>query len=156
MAHGEVVHTAPVDLPYGAAVTASGRVSKVHLSGDANNELPPFGRDELIRLDETLSRAIRSTNIRFTAYVGDIGAELGQGVKDIFAAAPSPDESVLVAVSPNTRTIDIVAGSAVSDRATDEVCRLGVTAAVSEFRAGNLIDGIVSAIRVMSAAIESP
>ncbi|WP_066904700.1 DUF5130 family protein [Millisia brevis] len=156
MAHGEVVHTAPADLPYGAALTSSGRVSRVHLTGDANTDLPPFGRDELIRLDETLSAAIRSTNIRFTAYVGDIGTEGARGLKDIFAAAPSADESVLIAVSPNAHTVDVVAGSAVSDRATEEVCKLGVTAAVSEFRAGNLVDGIVSAIRVMSAAIQSP
>lgn len=155
MAHGEVATTVPTDLPYGAAVTASGRVSRVHQSGDANTDLPPFGRDELIRLDETLTKAIRATNIRFTAYIGDIGTEAGHGLKDIFAATQSADDSVLIAVSPNTRTVDVIAGGAASDRATEEVCKLGITAAVSEFRAGNLIDGIVSAIRVMSAAIEA-
>lgn len=156
MAHGEVVRTAPTDLPYGAVVTASGRVSKVHQAGAANTDLPPFDRDELIRLDETLSAAIRSTNIRFTTYLGDIGVDGGHTLEDIFAAAPAPDESVIIAVSPNARTVDVLAGSAVSDRATEEVCKLGLSAATSELRAGNVVDAFVSAIRVMSAAIASP
>jgi hypothetical protein len=39
---------------------------------------------------------------------------------------------------------------------TDRVAQLGATAAVASFGDGDLIDGLVSAIRVMSAAISSP
>uniref|UniRef100_UPI002457319B DUF5130 family protein n=1 Tax=Nocardia brasiliensis TaxID=37326 RepID=UPI002457319B len=42
---------------------------------------------------------------------------------------------------------------AAADRANDRVCQLGVTAALSSFRQGQLIDGLVSAVRVMAAAI---
>lgn len=156
MAHGEVAHRVPANLPYGAAVTASGRVSRVHLAGDENTDLPPFSRDQLIQLDETLSHAIRSTNVRFTVYIGDLGTDAGVGIKDVFAAAPEADDSVVIAVSPNAKTIDVVAGSGASHRATEEVCKLGVSAAVPVFRDGDLLDGIISAIRVMSEAISSP
>ena len=43
-----------------------------------------------------------------------------------------------------------------SNRATDRVAQLGVTAALGPFRDGNLIDGLVTSVRVMTAAILSP
>jgi uncharacterized membrane protein len=63
---------------------------------------------------------------------------------------------VLIAVSPNQRTVEVRSGRAIADRVTDRVTQLGATAAVASFSEGNLIDGLISAIRVMAAAISAP
>jgi Domain of unknown function (DUF5130) len=50
----------------------------------------------------------------------------------------------------------VVYGSGVRGRGADSVAPLGVAAAASAFRDGNLIDGLISAIRVLSAGISPP
>ncbi len=158
MASGELAHRAvnEEDLPVGYVVTASGRVSGVHQVGTPNPDLSPFAADELIQLDETLIEATRRTGIRFSIVVGDLGADPAVGAEQALAAAPESEYSVLIAVSPNQRVIEIRSGRGIAHRVDDRIAQLGVTAALSPFRDGDLIDGLVAAVRVMSAAIASP
>ncbi|HEY5855618.1 MAG TPA: DUF5130 domain-containing protein [Aldersonia sp.] len=145
----------PATLPYQAVVTSSGRISAVHEAGDVFPELP-FTKDELVRLDNALTQATRRTKVRFNVYLGDLGDDPAQGVLDVFPKTPEAERSALIAVSPNHRAIEIRSGRAVGDRVTDSVAQLGVTAAVASFGQGDLIDGIVAALRVMSAAVAKP
>ncbi|WP_227999191.1 DUF5130 domain-containing protein [Nocardia australiensis] len=140
------------DLPHGYVVTSSGRVSGVHEAGDVFKEAP-FSDVERLIMDNTLTEATRATKVRFNVYFGDLGADPATGVDAIFPVTPEAARSVLIAVSPNSRAIEVRSGSEVADRANDRVCQLGVTAALSSFRQGQLIDGVVSAVRVMAAAI---
>lgn len=141
------------ELPVGSVVTASGRVSAVHKVGDPYTEDLPFTVDELVTLDDTLIDATRATKVRFNVYVGPLGEDPAAGAEVLFPGTPEAARSVLIAVSPNQRVVEIRAGKDVEDRVTDRVAQLGVTAAVSSFKDKDLIDGLVSAIRVMSAAI---
>jgi hypothetical protein len=50
----------------------------------------------------------------------------------------------------------VVYGADLRGRGAESAAPLGVSAAASAFKEGNLIDGLVSAIRVMSAAISRP
>ncbi len=143
------------ELPIGVVLTASGRVSAVHRAGEEFPELP-FTETELIRLDNALTKATRSTKVRFNVYLGDLGADTAAGADSVFPTTPEPERSVLIAVSPNHRAVEIRSGKAVADRVTDRIAQLGVTAAVASFGEGDLIDGLVAAIRVMSAAISAP
>jgi len=136
-------------------VTSSGRISAVHEAGDVFPELP-FTKDELVRLDNALIQATRKTKVRFNVYLGDLGDDPARGVLDVFPPTPEAERSTLIAVSPNHRAIEIRSGRAVADRVTDSVAQLGVTAAVASFGQGDLIDGIVAALRVMSAAVAKP
>ena len=63
---------------------------------------------------------------------------------------------MLLAVSPNQRAIEVVYGSGVQGRGAESAAPLGVAAAASAFQEGNLIDGLVSAVRVLSAGISRP
>lgn len=143
------------DLPYGAALTASGRVSAVHQTGEEFDEVP-FTDQELIRLDNALTEATRKTKVRFNVYIGDLTNDTAAGVDALFAKTPEASRSTLIAVSPNERAVEVRSGRDVSHRVTDRIAQLGVTAAISSFADGDLIDGLVSALRVMSAAIASP
>ena len=153
MASGSNRYPAVIEsqLPVGSVLTAGGRVSAVHRAGELFAE-DPFTDKELIQLDDALTAATRSAKIRFNVYVGDLAA----GVEAIFPSTPEAARSVLIAVSPNQRTVDIVSGADVADRVTSRICQLGVTASIASFSEGELIDGIVAAIRVISAAINAP
>ncbi|MEU7634256.1 DUF5130 domain-containing protein [Nocardia sp. NPDC049220] len=140
------------DLPHGYAITSSGRVSGVHEAGDVFKEAP-FRDTERLLIDNVLTEATRATKVRFTIYVGDLGADPAAGADALFPTTPEAARSVLIAVSPNEKAIEVRSGREVADRANDRVCQLGVTAASSSFRQGQLIDGLVSAVRVMAAAI---
>ncbi|RVW05484.1 DUF5130 domain-containing protein [Rhodococcus xishaensis] len=155
MASGDVLQTpavAPEDLPVGTVVTTSGRLSAVHHVGELLDQ-PPFTTDDLVRIDDALIDATRLTKVRFNIYIGDLGEDPAMGADAVFPTTPEAERSVLIAVSPNQRVIEVRGGSAVANRVTDRVAQLGVTAAVASFTEGNLIDGLVSALRVMSAAI---
>ncbi|MGA9872617.1 MAG: DUF5130 family protein [Rhodococcus sp. (in: high G+C Gram-positive bacteria)] len=152
----DTVHAGGRNLPYGAAITSSGRISAVHEFGTVNPSWLPFATQDLLALDNALTEATRATGIRFNVYVGELGDNVAVGADEVFPGTPDAVRSVLVAVDPNRRAIEIRTGRRVSDRATDRVAQLGITAAVGPFRDGNLIDGLVSSVRVMSAAIVSP
>lgn len=140
------------ELPHGSVVTSSGRVSGVHEAGAVFKEAP-FSDDERLAMDNVLTEATRATKVRFNIYIGDLGADPAAGADAVFPATPEAAHSVLIAVSPNDKAIEVRSGHEVADRANDRVCQLGVTAALSSFRQGQLIDGLISAVRVMAAAI---
>ncbi|KZF00975.1 DUF5130 family protein [Rhodococcus sp. EPR-147] len=158
MASGELVRSdvREEDLPVGAALTASGRISAAHEFGTTNPEHLPFATQDLVALDDALTQAIRQTKIRFNVYIGDLGADPAAGADSVFPGTPDAIRSVLVSVDPNRHALEIRTGRRVSNRATDRVAQLGVTAALGPFRDGNLIDGLVTAVRVMTASILSP
>ncbi|WP_241384127.1 DUF5130 family protein [Rhodococcus sp. CH91] len=157
MASGDVIQrpvVAPENLPHGAALTASGRISAVRGLG-APFTGAPFKDQDLITLDDTLTDALRATRVRFTVYIGD-AADPAATTDALLPTTPEAENSVLVAVYPNQRSIEIRSGRLAADRATDRVLQLGVTAAVSSFGQGNLLDGITSAVRVMANAMVAP
>lgn len=140
------------ELPHGAAVGYSGRVSEAREEQEVPVGLPFRDRDRLL-LDNTLTEAIRRSGVRFNVYVGDLGADTAAGADALFPTTPDAEHSVLFAVSPDQRAVEVRSGRAVAHRANDRVLQLGVTAATSAFADGNLMDGLVSAVRVMAAAI---
>jgi hypothetical protein len=140
------------ELPVGAVVTSNGRVSVAREETGEPMPFPFTQRDRLV-LDNALTDAIRRTGVRFSVYLGDLGADTASGVDAVFPTTPDAEHSVLIAVSPNQRAVEIRSGRAVADRANDRVVQLGVTAAVSAFKESGLMDGLISAVRVMAAAI---
>ncbi|WP_280507325.1 DUF5130 domain-containing protein [Nocardia flavorosea] len=140
------------ELPRGYVITSSGRVSGVHEAGDVFKEAP-FDNDERLAMDNVLTEATRATKVRFNVYIGDLGPDAGATVDALFPTTPEAARSVLIAVSPNDHAVEVRSGRDVAERANDRVCQLGVTAALSSLRQGELIDGLVSAVRVMAAAI---
>ncbi len=157
MATGEhaVVRRDGAALPVGWAVSSSGRLS---IAAEPDN-LPsryPFSTMDLVSLDDALTYGSRQSKARFAVYIGDLGADTTAGAQRILADVPTPDNAVLLAVSPDQRAIEVVYGADVRGRGAESAAPLGVSAAAAGFRQGNLIDGLVSAIRVMSAGISRP
>ncbi len=152
MASGEVATVAPAELPYGSAITSSGRISGVTEPGELSSHYP-FPLSDLVALDDALTYGSRASGARFAAYIGDLGSDTGARAREILAKVPTPDDAVLIAVSPDQHAIEIVYGSAVRGRGAESAAPLGVAAAAASFNYGHLIGGLISAVRVTSSGI---
>jgi len=155
VASGEVATvglTLPAELPRGFVVTSSGRISGVTEPG-ALSVTYPFPVKDLVILDDALKYGSRAAKARFAVYLGDLGADTAATARDVLAEIPTPNNAVLLAVSPNQRAIEVVYGADVQGRGIEESAPLGVSAAAASFKESNLMDGLISAVRVLSAGV---
>ena len=152
MARGEVATIEPAGLPRGSVITTSGRVSGVTEPGALSVHYP-FSINELVAIDDALKYGSRASKARFAIYIGDLGSDTAARAREILASVPTPDDAVLLAVSPDQCAIEVAYGTAVRGRGAESAAPLGVAAASSAFEQGDLVDGLVSAIRVLSAGI---
>ena len=110
-----------------------------------------FSFQELARLDEALTMSSRETGLRFTLYIGDLGAQTRVTAEELHARSGGhPAESVLLAVSPGQRVVEVVTGSGAARRIPDRACALAVLSMTGSFAAGDLVGGIVNGLRQMS------
>jgi hypothetical protein len=149
---GELATRQHAELPSGFVVTSSGRISGVTEPGTVSVDYP-FPTMDLVKLDDALKYGSRAAKARFAVYLGNLGADTAATAREILAKVPTPDNAVLLAVSPNQRAIEVVYGSELQGRGIEQSAPLGVSAAASAFKEGNLIDGLISAVRVLSAGI---
>lgn len=152
MARGEVATIERAGLPKGSVITTSGRISGVTEPGEVSVHYP-FPIKDLVAIDDALKYASRSSMARFAIYLGDLGTDTAARAREILAKVPTPNNAVLLAVSPNQQVIEVVYGAAVRGRGAESAAPLGVAAAASAFAQGHLVDGLISAIRVLSARI---
>ncbi|HTX93590.1 MAG TPA: DUF5130 domain-containing protein [Mycobacterium sp.] len=152
MAHGEVATVEPAELPTGWVITSSGRISGVTEPGELSVQYP-FPTKDLVAIDDALKYGSRASQARFAIYLGDLGSDTAARAREILAKVPTPNNAVLLAVSPDQGAIEVVYGSQVRGRGAESSAPLGVAAAASAFERGELVDGLVSAIRVLSAGI---
>lgn len=116
----------------------------------------PFPAKDLVTLDGALTEGTRQAKARFAIYIGDLGADPAARARAILADVPTPNNAVLLAVSPDQHNIEVVYGADLRGRGVETAAPLGVSAAAASFARGNLIDGLISAVRVMSAGISRP
>jgi hypothetical protein len=152
VARGEVATIERSELPKGAVITTSGRISAVTEPGALSVHYP-FPIKDLVAVDDALKYGSRASRARFAVYLGDLGSDTAARAREILGQVPTPDNAVLLAVSPDQHAIEVVYGSHVRGRGAESAAPLGVAAAASAFQQGNLVDGLVSAIRVLSSGI---
>jgi hypothetical protein len=152
VATGEIATIQHAELPYGSAITTSGRISGVTEPGEISVHYP-FPISDLVTLDDALTYGSRAAGARFAVYIGDLGSDTAARAREILAKVPTPNNAVLIAVSPDQHAIEVAYGSEVRGRGVESSAPLGVAAAASAFKDGELIDGLVSAVRVTSAGI---
>jgi hypothetical protein len=112
-----------------------------------------FSYQELLRLDEALTMSSRETGLRFTLYIGDLGPQTRARAEELFErSGPGPDlpDSVLLAVSPGQRVVEVVTGAAAARRLPDRACALAVLSMTNAFGSGDLVGGIVNGLRQLS------
>src|SRR4051794_19889469 len=110
-----------------------------------------FSFQELARLDEALTMSSRETGLRFTLYIGDLGKPTRTEAEALHArSGGDPAESVLIAVSPGQRVVELVTGAVAARRLPDRACALAVLSMTGAFAAGDLVGGLVNGLRQLS------
>lgn len=137
-------------LERGSVVTLSGRVSaaRTHRFEQPDH---PFTQSQLARLDEALTLSSRDTGLNFSIYLGKLGADGRTEAERLFGTmSERPEHSVLVAVSPGERIVELVTGEAAAVRLPARSCKLAVMNMVASFKEGDLIGGLVNGLRMLN------
>ena len=85
----------------------------------------PFPTMDLVVLDDALKYGSRAAKARFAVYIGDLGDDSAAQARELLAKVPTPDNAVLLAVSPDQRAIEVVYGSEVQGRGIESVRAAG-------------------------------
>ena len=103
----------------------------------------PFTTRQLLRLDEALRLADSSTGLTFSVYVGDLDQPVRGHAEKLHSQLADPDASVLIAVSPNQRVLEIVTGELGPRRIPDRSAKLAAMSMSAAFGGGDLAGGLV-------------
>lgn len=106
----------------------------------------PFTTRQLVRLDEALRTADDITQLTFSVYVGELSEPTRESAEKMLLQLPRPADSVLIAVSPNQRVLEIVTGSRARRQLSDRECKLAAASMTSAFAGGDLAGGIVTGL----------
>ncbi|QGK69175.1 DUF5130 family protein [Allosaccharopolyspora coralli] len=154
MATGDIATQAETDrdLDVGEARTPTGRLS-VARRVERSQRPSPFRPGELARLDEALTLSSRSTGLEFAVYLGDLGEQTREQAESVHGALGArAADGVLIAVSPAQRVVEIVTGEESQRRVPDRSCQLAVMSMVASFKENEYVDGLTSALRMLSDA----
>ena len=137
----------------------SGHTSTEDTRGSVVDETQqgPFRYQDLSRLDEALTMASRETGLRFTLYIGDLDKDTRARAEELHSrSGGDTSNSVLVALSPGQRVLEIVTGTAAARRLPDRACALAVLSMTSRLNSGDLVGAIVNGLRQLSDAAGHP
>jgi Domain of unknown function (DUF5130) len=145
-----VVRPESEDLPVGAVVTASGRISRAEEYQEPSRAEQPFTPVQMARLDEALTLTSRETGLRFSVYLGDLGPDPSARVAELHDQLEGSSEAVLVAVSPEQRFVEVLSGAEARSRLPDRGAKLAVMSMVASFKEGDLLGGLLSGLRMLA------
>lgn len=128
------------------------KLSSSQLTSIANGAAAagPFSSRQLFRIDEALGAADRETGLTFSVYVGALDEPLRGSAEALLDALPDPAVSILLAVSPNQRALEIVTGEQAAKRVPDRACELAGMSMRAAFQGGDLAGGIVVGLRMLA------
>lgn len=106
----------------------------------------PFTTRQLLRLDEALRVADDATGLTFSVYVGDLDEPVRANAEKLHSQLADPPTSVLVALSPNQRVLEIVTGATARRRLPDRACKLAALSMTAAFGGGDLAGGLVTGL----------
>ena len=129
----------------GGAVTDTSPTGMLSRGGSTGR---PFSPRQLARLDEALTMASRECGITFSLYIGALEEPTRDFAERLHARLEDPAGSVLIAISPGQRILEIVTGAVSAKRLPDRACALAALSMTASFAGGDLIGGMVSGLRM--------
>jgi len=106
----------------------------------------PFTTRQLLRLDEALRVADKSTGLTFSVFVGDLDEPAREYAEKLHGQLADPARAVLLALSPNQRVLEIVSGSEARKRLPDRACKLAALSMTAAFSGGDLAGGVIAGL----------
>lgn len=108
----------------------------------------PFSASQMNDIERAVELAERTSGLQFAAYVGALADGRATAVA-MHAAMPTSASSVLVAVDPESRAVDIVTGSEAKRWLPDDRCRLAILTMSSRFSQGDIPGGLRAGLVVL-------
>lgn len=140
MAHGEVVASTPLAADW-----------QEPASGPLGDAALPLTAAQLELLDDVIFEAERITGLRYSVYLGDLGTDtrnMAEGlVKGLGADGPY---TVLLAVSPGQKVVEVVTGAEAAQRVSDRSARLAVLSVVAACADGDISGALVNGVRMLA------
>lgn len=110
----------------------------------------PFTIRQLLRIDEALAAADARTGFTFSVYVGPLHEPTAGAARGLHDRLVDPDNSILIAVSPKQRKLEIVTGAVVVKRIPDRNAALAALSMTASFGGGDITRGIVEGLRMLA------
>ncbi|MFC6153547.1 DUF5130 family protein [Nocardioides yefusunii] len=98
------------------------------------------------QLDRAIREAETASRVEFSVFRGTLTADPTGHAAKLHGMMAAPDRSVLVAVDPKARVIEIVTGAAVRGRLTDAKVRKVVKAMGKSLAAGDQVGALTDAL----------
>ena len=134
-----------------AVRTSTGALARVN---------PPMGPVEgaqvltvrqLQDLDEVIAEAEQASGLRFAAYLGDLGPDTRSRAEELLASlGTDAPYTVLLALSPAQRTVEVATGTEASLRISDRGARVAVLSVVAACGDGDIAGALTSGIRILA------
>lgn len=104
---------------------------------------------------DRIERAIRAaedvSGLVFSVFVGALPGDVRTQARTLLAATGDTQKTtILIAVDPAARRLEIVTGERAAEQLSDHGASLGALAMTSSFLAGDLAGGIVDGLRTMA------
>jgi hypothetical protein len=115
----------------------------------------PFTASQLKDINRAIDIAEKMSGLAFTVYVGPV--EGGRaGAESILATQLASRGSVLVAVDPDARSVDVVTAGEALRWLPDDRCRLAILTMSSRFTQGDIAGGIRAGLIVLGEQAMHP
>ena len=104
-------------------------------------------------INAAISQASQDSGLEFSLFVGPVDGPVRSYAERLHAAlGPRAGRAVLVCVAPGERALEIVTGEESARRLGDRACGLAAMSMSSTFATGELVQGIVSGVRMLAEA----
>jgi hypothetical protein len=100
-------------------------------------------------IEQIVTAAERLCGLKFTVFVGQL-ADGRSTAQAMIHSGGEPDRTVLTAIDPTSRELEIVTGSHAASIIDDRTCALAALAMTSSFQAGELVGGIRNGVNLMA------
>ncbi|QOC90728.1 DUF5130 family protein [Micromonospora craniellae] len=110
----------------------------------------PFSTRQLLRIDEALRLADQATGLTFSVFVGGLDEPVREHAERLHRQLADPDRSVLIALSPNQRQLEIITGRHARKRVPDTYAKIAALSMVASFGGGDLAGGIIQGLDQLS------
>ena len=98
-----------------------------------------------------MTAAETACGLLFRVHVGALPDGRSSAERLLTESGPDARQTVVVAVDPARRSLEIVTGSQAAARVSDRTCGLAALAMTSSFSAGDLVGGLRTGLQLIAA-----
>jgi uncharacterized membrane protein YgcG len=115
---------------------------------------PALSQRQIDELTQAAQAATERTGLRFSVFVGESDGQPAAFAEQLLAAlGDDAPRSVVVHVDPAAFRVEIVTGREASSRLDDRACGLATLSMTPSFKAGDIVAGVVTGLRVLGDAV---